>query len=53
MKKILVTGSSGYVGNYLIKSFAKANPSVQVVGMSRSGKAREEATSSLPNVSYI
>lgn len=49
----MVTGSSGYVANYIMKTFAKANPSIQVVGMSRSGKAREAETESLPNVSYV
>ena len=40
VKKVLVTGSSGYVGNYLLKSIARRNPAVQCIGMSRSGKVR-------------
>ena len=50
-----MTGSSGYVGNYLLKAIAKANPSVACVGMSRSGKERkgETTTGSLQNVTYL
>ena len=53
MKKIMVVGSSGFVGNYIMKSIAKKNPQLLVVGMSRSGRAREEETHNLPNVSYV
>ena len=51
----MVAGSSGYVGNYLLKAIAKAHPSAQCVGMSRSGKVRggEKETAALENVSYI
>ena len=48
-----MTGGSGYVGNYIMKNLAKTYPSVQVIGMSRSGKAREPATENLQNVSYV
>ena len=55
IKKVLVTGTTGYVGNYLLKAIAKANPSVACVGMSRRGTARqgEETTGKLENVSYV
>ena len=55
VKKVLVTGSSGYVGNYLLKAIAKCNPAVQCIGMSRSGAARkgETTTGSLENVTYL
>ena len=53
MKKIMVVGSSGYVGNYMMKTLARKYPQVAVVGMSRSAKAREEETAKLPNVSYV
>ena len=53
--KVLVTGSSGYVGNYLLKAIAKQNPSTACIGMSRSGKVRtgEQATAALENVRYL
>jgi len=53
VKKIMVTGSSGYVGNYLLKSLALAHPSIEIIGMSRSGKAREQSNLDIENVSYI
>ena len=53
MKKILVVGSSGYVGNYMMKTLARRYPQVAVVGMSRSAQPREEETARLPNVSYV
>lgn len=55
VKKVLVTGSSGYVGNYLLKAIAKKYPAVECIGMSRSGVARkgEQTTNSLENVSYL
>jgi nucleoside-diphosphate-sugar epimerase len=28
VNKVLVTGSSGYVGNYILKTMAKAHPSI-------------------------
>merc|ERR1712113_837640 len=54
VRKVVVTGCNGYVGNYLLKSIAKANPAVQCIGMSRSGKVRkgENETDKLENVSY-
>lgn len=36
-KKIIITGSSGYVGNYLAREIAKHNPMASVIGFSRSG----------------
>ena len=55
VKKVLVTGSSGYVGNYLLKAIARAHPEIQCVGMSRSGQVRkgEAKTGQLENVSYV
>lgn len=53
MKKIMVTGSSGYVGNYIMKTLAKKYPEVIVVGMSRSGLPREDETAKLENVEYV
>ena len=53
VQKVLVTGSSGYVANYIIKALAKANPQVQVVGMSRSAKPRDAEVQTLTNVSFV
>ena len=53
MNKVLVTGSSGFVGNYIMKTLATKYPSLAVVGMSRSGKPREQSTANLSNVQYI
>lgn len=53
-KKILITGSSGYVANYLILNLAKKYPQATVIGMSRSGKPRNQsAVSGLKNVEYM
>lgn len=49
----MVTGSSGYVGNYIMKTLARRYPEVIVVGMSRSGLPREEETAKLDNVEYV
>ena len=51
--KVLVVGCSGFVGNFIMKTLARAHPEVAVIGMSRSGRAREPETASLPNVSYV
>ena len=53
MKKILVTGSSGYVANYIMKMFAKQYPHVTVIGMSRSAKPRDNEIQRLSNVHFI
>jgi uncharacterized protein YbjT (DUF2867 family) len=53
MQKVLVVGSSGFVGTHVMKTLAKKHPEIKVVGMSRSGKAREEETAQLKNVSYV
>ena len=55
VNKILITGSSGYVGNYLLKHVATKNAEISCIGMSRSGKVREgeTKTASLENVSYV
>ncbi len=54
VKKVLVTGGSGYVGNYIIKKLAQGHPNIQVVGMNRSGKSRgDPETDQLKNVTFI
>ena len=53
MKKILVVGSSGFVGNHMMKTLAVKHPNIEIVGMSRSAKAREDFTENLDNVSYV
>ena len=53
VNKVLVTGSSGYVANYIMKQLATSYPQIQVLGMSRAGRAREEYMRSLKNVKYI
>lgn len=53
MKKVMVVGSSGFVGNYVLKTLAMKYPDLEVVGMSRSGLAREQETANLPNVTYV
>lgn len=53
-KKILVTGSSGYVANYIMLTMAKKYPTATILGMSRSGLARNPAImSQYPNIEYI
>jgi len=52
-KKILVTGSSGYVGNTIIKTIAKRHPKATIIGMSRSGLPRPNSkTELLENVEF-
>ena len=42
------------MGNYLLKAIARANPEVQVMGMSRRGGVRgDQGTEELENVSFI
>ena len=53
MKKILVVGSTGKVGNYLMYSLAKKYPQAAIVGMSRNRRPRDEETARLSNVSYV
>ena len=53
MKKILITGSSGYCGNYIMEELAKRYPDLEVVGMSRSGKSwNPEQMKQYKNVTY-
>lgn len=53
MKKILVVGSSGFVGNHMMKALAKKHPNIAIIGMSRTAKPREDITKNLANVSYV
>jgi nucleoside-diphosphate-sugar epimerase len=53
MKKVLVTGSSGYVANYIIKQLARTRPELAIVGLSRSAKARDEEVKQFKNVSFV
>ena len=55
VKKVLVTGSRGYVGNYLLKNIAWKYPKIQCIGMSRSGRVRkgETRTGTMHNVTYV
>ena len=50
-----MTGSSGYVGNYLLKKIAIENENIECIGMSRSGKVRnkEYETHMMENVRYV
>mgnify|MGYP001038917642 CR=1 FL=1 len=48
-----MTGSAGYVGNYIIRSLARKHPGVQVLGMSRRGTPRNASDPTLPNLSYV
>ena len=55
IKRVLVTGGNGYVGNYFIKTMALRYPDIEVVGMSRRGTPRSDdpVTKQLQNVSFI
>ena len=55
IKKVLVTGSSGYVGNFLLRTIAGEYRELDCIGMSRSGKVRkgEHETHQLSNVRYV
>ena len=53
MKKVLVTGSSGYVANYIIKQLAKTHPNLIILGMSRSAKPRDEEVKKFSNVHFV
>ena len=53
IKKILVTGSSGYVGNSIIQKLAKSHPKISIIGMSRTGLPRANSkTELLENVTF-
>jgi hypothetical protein len=41
INKVLVFGGNGYVGNYVLKTFAQLHPEKALIGISRSGSARE------------
>ena len=53
--KILITGGSGYVGNYMIMTLSRRYPKVQIIGLNRSGKARNPGlmAANYPNVKYV
>ena len=53
MNKILITGSSGYVGNYILKTMATKYPHLSLVGMSRSAKARDPAILTMKNITLV
>jgi len=53
MKKALITGSSGYVGNYTLKYMAQQCPDWFIYGMSRTGKMRDEEVKKLSNVQFM
>ena len=53
MKKILVVGSTGNVGNCMMKILARKYPQVAFVGMSRNARPKDEETERLSNVSYV
>ena len=44
INRVLVTGGNGYVGNYIMKTFAQKYPDISIVGMSRRGEPREGET---------
>lgn len=53
-KKILVTGSSGYVANYMILNLARKYPTAQIIGMSRSGLPRDASIlTQFKNIEYM
>ena len=50
-KKVLVTGGTGFIGNYITKTLAQRKPETLVISLSRSSvedqKKRDEQTSNL------
>ena len=54
MKKVLVTGSSGYVANFIMLKLSLRCPELAIIGMSRSGKARNpEVMGMYKNIEYV
>ena len=54
MKKVVVTGSSGFVADYVMKELSRRMPHMQILGISRSGKARyPETMHSYTNITYM
>ena len=50
----MVTGCTGYVANFIIIELAKKYPMLEIIGMSRQGKARTpEIMHRYHNVSYV
>ena len=54
MKKVLVTGSSGFVADYVMRELSRRVPHLKIIGMSRSGVSRHpELMGDFPNVTYF
>jgi nucleoside-diphosphate-sugar epimerase len=55
INKVLVMGGNGYVGNYVLKTFAQLAPEKTFIGMSRGGSQREgdKVIGTLGNVCFI
>jgi len=52
-KKILVTGSSGFVGNYIMHTMAERHPTATIIAFSRSGKIRcPDKVYKYPNIEF-
>ena len=56
-KKILITGGTGYIGNYVTKMLAASHPEIQVLSMSRRSldkqMERDKQTAMFKNVKFI
>ena len=54
LRKVMVTGSSGFVADYCMLELTKRAPALKILGMSRSGKARHpEVMEQYENISYM
>ncbi len=57
MKRVLITGGTGYIGNYVTKIMAATHPEVQIMSMSRrsveSQRERDPYTARFNNVKFI
>lgn len=55
-KRILITGGTGYIGNYITKVLAATRPDIQIISMSRrpveDQKKRDENTAKFENVRF-
>ena len=52
-KAILVTGGSGYVGSFILKTLAAKFPNYQLYSVNRSGKARDAAISNNKQIKIV